>query len=90
MASLKNADCKTVLILDAQAYLLANFNAVDDVELNVVVSNISLNLTGELLVKLFGGPLAVEQEGSAGLNVLNHVILGDVGRIVAGNKVSLG
>ncbi len=40
-----------------------------------------------MLLQLFSGPRAVQQECSAVYQLLNHVELGDVGRIVACNKV---
>ena len=42
-----------------------------------------------MLLQLFTLPGAVEQEDTAGLNVLNHVISADVSRVTAGNKVSV-
>ena len=43
-----------------------------------------------MVIDLFLCPLAVEKEGSAGLDVLNNLIaLEHIGRVVAGNEVSL-
>ena len=73
----------------AQTDLLADLNAVDDIELDVVLSDISLYLTRQMLVKLLLCPLAVEQESSARLDVVDDVVLGDVRLVVASYEVSL-
>lgn len=42
-----------------------------------------------MLIRLFLSPLAVEQESSARLDVGNHIILVDIGFVVASYEVSL-
>ena len=39
--------------------------------------------------KLVRVPSAVEQEAAALLQILDHVVLVDIGRVMAGNKISL-
>jgi hypothetical protein len=73
----------------AKTDFLTDLNAVDDVELDVVLSDISLNLSGEVLVEVFLSPLAVEKECSARLDVGNHVILRDIGLVMASYEISL-
>ena len=73
----------------AQADLLTNADTVDGIELNVVLSDEALYLAGQSLIELLSIPAAVEQEGTALLQILYHIVLVDVGRIVAGHKVSL-
>ena len=74
----------------AKADLLTDLEAVDRVEVHIVISNVFLNLARELLVKLFRRPLAVQQEAAALLQVFDHVIGAKVSRVVTCNKVSLG
>ena len=74
----------------AKADLLTDLEAVDRVEVDIVISNVFLNLAWELLVKLFRRPLAVQQEAAALLQVFDHVIGAEVSRVVTCNKVSLG
>ena len=55
----------------------------------MVLCDVGLYGSGELLVQLVNCPVAVQQEGAARYNVLYHVVLVDVGRVVTCNKVSL-
>ena len=54
-----------------------------------MVSNEFLHLAGKMGLQLLSGPWAVQQEGSAVNQLLDHVVLSHIGRIVAGHKVSL-
>ena len=58
------ADC---VDSSAEADLLSLSNSVKSIELDVVVSDISLHRTGESLLEFFSCPLCVEEECSAGL-----------------------
>ena len=61
---------------------------VDRVQLDVVVCNVALRLSIELLEKLCLIPLAVDQEDTAGLDVIDHLVaFFDVRRVVAGDEV---
>ena len=62
---------------------------VDCIELDTVVSDVGLNRCGKVSVELCICPLAVKKEGTAGLNVGNHIVLRKVCRVVASYKVSL-
>ena len=73
----------------SQTDFTAQLHTVDGVELDVVLSNVTLHLAGQFLIQFFAGPLTVEQEGAAGLNVADHVVLAHVRRIVASNEVGL-
>ena len=75
--------------LVAQTDLSCHLVSVDDIEVNIVLCDVSLYGCGELLVQLVNCPVAVQQEGAAGNNVLYHVVLVDIGRVVTGNEVSL-
>ena len=65
-------------------------DCIDGIQLNVVLSDITLGNSRHVVVKLFRCPLAVNQEYAARLYVAHHrVTLDDVGRVMAGNEVSL-
>ena len=68
---------------------LTNLNTIDDVELNVVLSDVSLNLSRKLLIQLILSPLSIEEECSARNKILNHVVLVDVCSTVASYEVCL-
>ena len=59
----------------AETDLLGKGYSVTGVELNVVLSDVSLNLVGKVFLEFFVVPYAVQEEVSAGLNVLYHFIL---------------
>ena len=73
----------------AQTDLTADLDAVDGIKVDIVLSDISLCLSRQILTKFFCIPWAVQKEGSAILQILNHVVFTDVGRIVACHKVCL-
>ena len=73
----------------AQTQSLRLLVGVNDVEFNVVFSDILQNIAGDLLLQLILGPLAVEQEASVGLQLGDDVVLGQIGLVVAGHKVGI-
>ena len=73
----------------AKTDFLCEGNGVAGVELDVVICDISLNLTRKMLFQFFIVPYAVEQEESTRFNILNHLIFIKVSGVVASNKVSL-
>ena len=75
--------------LVAQTDLSCHLVSVDYVEVDVVLSDVSLNRSRELLVQLVNCPVAVQQEGAARNNVLYHIVLVDIGRVMTGNEVCL-
>ena len=72
-----------------QAHFLCDLNAVNDIEMDVVFCNIALHGRRQLAVQLIRGPNTVEQESTTGHQILYHIILGHIGRTVAGHKVGL-
>ena len=64
-------------------------NTINGVEVDIVFSNVALHFCGEMLVQLLLGPLAVQQEAAALFQILHHVVLMDIGGLVAGDEVSL-
>ena len=77
------------MVLLPRPISLATLISVDDVEVDVVLSDVSLNRSRELLVQLVNCPVAVQQEGAARYNVLYHIVLVDIGRVMTGNEVCL-
>ena len=74
----------------AHADLDSEVDCVDGVKLNVVLSNVALLGSCQMLAQLFRRPLAVDEEYAARLNVTHdREVLGDVGRVVACYEVSL-
>ena len=74
----------------AHADLLCQINGVDRVELDVVLRNVALGSSVQMMSELFRRPLAVDHEHAAGLDITDdREALGDVGRVMAGDKVSL-
>ena len=70
-----------------QAQLPGQLVGVHDVELHVVVRNVLFHIAGQLAVQLGLAPGGIQQEGAAVLDLVDHVVLGDVGLGVAGQKV---
>ena len=64
-------------------------NAVDCIEIDVILSKVSLNLTRKMLFKTFHIPDSIEKESTARLDVGNHIVLVDIALVMTGNKVSL-
>ena len=74
----------------AHADGLRQVDGVDGVELNVVPGDVALGLGIQVVGQLLGGPLTVDHEHAAGLDVVDHLeALGDVGGVVAGDEVGL-
>ena len=71
----------------AHADLLGQLDGVDGIEPGVLLRQQLLHGSGQLLLHLLGRPGAVEQEGAAVLQRGHHVVLGDIGRVVAGDEV---
>ncbi len=65
-------------------------NGVNGIDLNVVLGDIALGSGVQLLGQLLIAPLAVDEEGAAGLHVPHDgEALGDIGGNMAGHKVGL-
>ena len=73
----------------AEADLFDDLDRVDVVELDVLFGDRVLHRGGEFFVHLLDRPRAVEQEDAAVLEVADHVVLDDIGRVVAGDEVRL-
>ena len=71
----------------AHADLESQLDGVDVVELQMVLGDGVLEGRGQLLLHLLQGPGAVEEERAALLDAAGHVVLRDIGRIVAGHEV---
>ena len=73
----------------AKAQILRDRYSVAGVEVDIILSDESLDVSRQLLGKFFIGPRTVEQECSALLDVLDHVVSFQIRSLVAGNEVSL-
>ena len=73
----------------AQAQAHGQVGRVDGVEFNIVFSDIALHGRRQVTVQLLRVPGAVEQEDAAGFDIADHVVLVDIGRVVAGHEVRL-
>ena len=74
----------------AHADLDGLVDGIDGIQLDVVVSDILLCLGVQVLAQLLIGPLAVDHEHAAGLDILDHLHAHvDVSGVVAGHEVSL-
>ena len=62
-------------------------DCVDGIELNVFSCDGALHFGGEHSVHFFGLPDAVQKEGAAVFKVADHIVLRDVGRIVASHEI---
>ena len=72
-----------------QTDLRCDADTVDIVEFEVLFRDLLFNFRGQVLFEFFEGvPGRVQQELAAFLDVGEHVVAGDVGRVVAGNEVS--
>ena len=71
----------------AQTQRLRLTVGIDDVELNVVLGDVAEDVAGYLLLQLALAPLAVQQEGAAGLQLRDNVVLGEIGLVMAGNEI---
>ena len=73
----------------SQTDLFTDLDTVDHIELDVVVCDKALNLSGKMLLNTFHIPWAVQKECAAVNQLLNHVILTNIGRIVTCYEVCL-
>ena len=73
----------------AQAKLFGDVGSVDGVEFNVVLGDEFLHLGRQMGVQIGRIPRAVEKEGPARLQILDHVVFIDIGGVVAGHEVGL-
>ena len=74
----------------AHADFLSQVDGVDGVDLDIIFGDIPFRHGGHVLVDFLVAPLAVDQEGAAGLHVTDHGEgLDDIGGHVAGHEVGL-
>ena len=74
----------------AHPHLDRQVDGVDGVELDVVLGDVALGLGVEVALELVHAPLAVDEQGAAGLDVLDDgEALDDVRGVVAGHEVGL-
>ena len=73
----------------ARADFVYYFKRVYRVELDVLFGDSALHFGGEFRVELFGRPVAVQKEHAAVLNVVNHVVVCYIGRVMARDEVRL-
>ncbi len=71
----------------AQSQLAGDFDGVDGVELRLLLRQSALHGGREILLQTLGIPRAVQQEHAALLQVLHHVVLVDIGGVVAGHEI---
>ena len=74
----------------AQSQLPGDADGVDGIEPGVLFRQRPLHGGGQVLFQPRLVPGAVQQEGAALLQIAHHVVLVDVGGVVAGRKVCLG
>ena len=89
----KSKECRLKNGVGALAHtnFLGKVNCINQINVDVVLSNVALCLCWQVVCKLLCIPLAVDQEGTARLDVADHLVaLDDVCRNVACNKVCLG
>ena len=73
----------------AHADFFCELNAIDVVELHMMLSNGILHFCREFLLHLFEGPRRVEQECSAVTDAFRNRITGNIGGVMASDKVRL-
>lgn len=66
----------------------AQLNAVDCIEIDIILRKVSLYLTGKVLFKTVHIPDSVEKEGSSRLNVGNHIVFINIALIMTCDKIS--
>ena len=74
----------------AQTQLLGDGHGVDGIELHMVPGQRPLHVVGQIPLQLLPLPQGVQQEGAAGLHLVDDVIGVDVTLLVAGHEVRLG
>ena len=73
----------------AQAQLLADGVGVDGIQVDLVLGQEGLSIAGQAALQLLHAPAAVQQKDAAGLDVMDHIVLADIGGVMAGHKVRL-
>ena len=71
----------------AQTDFLSNLNSINDVEFDIVLSDVTFELTGQLCVELLSAPVAVQQEGAAFFQACGYIVFMNIGLIVYCNKI---
>ena len=69
--------------------LNTDLHAVDGVEVDIVIRDVLLHLARQVLIQFFMRPCTVQKEGSSVNQLLHHVVLAYISRIVACNEVCL-
>ena len=72
----------------AQTQLTGDLDGVDGVELRLLLCQSALHGGGQIPLQTVHVPSAVQQEHAALLQVLHHVVLMDIGGVVAGHEIS--
>ena len=71
----------------AESQLAGDVDGVDGVELSILFSQLAFHARRQMGFEPVHIPLAIEQEGAAGLQVFHHVVVVNIGRIVAGHEI---
>ena len=71
----------------AQTQFPGDLVGVHGIELDVVVCDVLLHIAGQMELQLRGVPRGIQQEGAAVLDLVDHIILGDIGLRMAGQEV---
>ena len=74
----------------AQTHFLGHGNGVNIEELQVLAGDGALHGSRQVLFHVFQRPVGVQHEGTAVLDAVQDVVLGDIGGLVAGDVVGLG
>ena len=74
----------------AQTHFLGHGNGVNVEELQVLAGDGALHGSRQVLFHVFQRPVGVQHEGTAVLDAVQDVVLGDIGGLVAGDVVGLG
>ena len=73
----------------AKTDFLTDLNTVNHIELNAMIRDKALYLARKVFLKSFCIPRAVQQEGTAVYQLLNHVVFIDIRRIMTCHEVCL-
>ena len=73
----------------AQAQLLCNLNSVYSIELDIVLGNITLHSSRQMLIQLLISPNGIQQESTILLQTCQQVIFVNIGLLRTGNKVCI-
>ena len=73
----------------AKPDVLGELHGVDRIELDVVCRDVAFHAAGQLFVKLLHRPFGVEQEGPAGFQPFQQIVLVDIGLLRAGDEIGL-